>query len=112
MFLRVALNEPQCWFPFIVGDAVLNVFIFVSFNFIPFLMAVCCRQGMTLKSKGEFHKQAQRMWYPKCRMPVSQWLGDKHTKEDKARLKALGNVVMPQCAECAMHIIGHQAVGA
>lgn len=50
------------------------------------------------------------MWFPKCKMAVTKWLQASHTKEDVLRLKALGNVVMPQCAEAALHLMGARAL--
>ena len=65
---------------------------------------------MSLKKPIDFQKQARKMWFPKCKMAVTKWLQASHTKEDVLRLKALGNVVMPQCVEAALHLMGARAL--
>ena len=42
------------------------------------------------------------------RKPLLQdWLVQSQSEEDKMRLKAVGNIVIPRCARLAAHIMAH-----
>ena len=47
---------------------------------------------------------SQAPWLPGSRLPVHTWLVPDQTEEDAARLRALGNIVIPQCCRLALHL--------
>ncbi|CAE8728392.1 unnamed protein product [Polarella glacialis] len=44
-------------------------------------------------------------WNPNGAVPLHSWLSHTQTAEDKLRLKALGNIVFPRCAQRGVHCI-------
>ena len=73
--------------------------------------AVCLSllEGLELKTNEEIQRRANALWNPLGRVPVHEWLLRASTlsQVDSNRLKALGNVVMPACANLALHLMGH-----
>ena len=59
-------------------------------------------------SAEDMHRQAHQRWNNLGRLPLSQWLSDKFSDEDAARLKAIGNCVMPRVARLALHVHLHE----
>ena len=68
-------------------------------------------QGLQLQSPSDMHQSAHAAWNRCCKPPVSAWLLAKQSALDKERLKACGNVVIPQCARLALHIMGNHLCG-
>lgn len=46
-------------------------------------------------------------WNEVAKPPLLSWLASSSTKVAEARLKAVGNLVMPKVAYMAVNIIGH-----
>lgn len=54
---------------------------------------------------------AHRPWNPKGSLPVHQWLVQSQSNMDVLdvlRLKACGNIVIPQCATLALSVLAAQ----
>lgn len=51
---------------------------------------------------------AHRPWNPKGSLPVHQWLVQSQSNMDVLRLKACGNIVIPQCAALALSVLAAQ----
>ena len=66
-------------------------------------------QDLQLMTPHEIEKQAHMCYHFRERPPLSQWLQDSQNEEDKARLAAVGNLVIPRCASLAMHLLGSQS---
>lgn len=64
-------------------------------------------EGLQLQSSSDMHQSAHAAWNRCCKPPVSAWLLAQQSALDKERLKACGNVVIPQCARLALHIMGN-----
>ena len=62
---------------------------------------------MILKSKDELVAEVSRPWNPKGEVPMHSWLQESTSQSEQARLKALGNVVMPKQGAFALQILGH-----
>ena len=60
-------------------------------------------------SQSDIHAQAHQCWHFRKPPPLVEWLSQSHTKEDRERLCAIGNIVIPRCARLAMHVIGRAA---
>ena len=57
--------------------------------------------------KRKLEEQAELPWNPAAKSPLFTWLtATPHSALDQQRLKVLGNVVIPRCAELAMNLIG------
>ena len=62
-------------------------------------------QGFKLMTAAEIHKQANKC-FNLCNTPcVSQLMCHSRSKEDTARLCQVGNMVLPKCANLAMHVL-------
>lgn len=55
----------------------------------------------------EMESQALRAWNPSERPSLHTWLSSECGEEDQARLKAVGNMVIPQCGKLALHLLEH-----
>ena len=60
-------------------------------------------------SADDMRKRAQRPWNARARVPLASWLRAEAKAEDAARLRCIGNVVMPACARLALHVMAHRA---
>lgn len=57
---------------------------------------------MDLKPLADFSATA---FNPLNYLPMSEWLEKSQSENAQARLKALGNVVVPQCGELGMELL-------
>jgi hypothetical protein len=51
--------------------------------------------------------QARRVWNPAAKPPLEKWLVKKQSEQDRSRLTAVGNIVMPRVAQLAIHMLSH-----
>ena len=98
--------QPSC---FEADHQQFEVSVFIS-NLTKDLAWFAGRQGMTLKTATELRKEARRPWNASSAVPIIEWLHHKQSEQDVARLKACGNVVIPQCAAAALHVLGNHEV--
>lgn len=47
-------------------------------------------------------------WNVLGRVPLTSWLTEKCTNEQKQRLHTLGNIVLPRCSQVALHVFASQ----
>ena len=57
-------------------------------------------------SCAQVHGQANAIWNPQGKVPLSQWLCQTATDVDIERLKAIGNIAMPACCRLGLHLLG------
>lgn len=55
-------------------------------------------------TSAEMHQNCHQRWNHFGRTPLSSWLKNDVSPVDKERLKASGNIVMPRCAQLALHL--------
>ena len=65
-------------------------------------------EDFKLRTVEEMHTQANGIWNGDSKPELSKWLKAKQCPSDKARLKAVGNIVFPKCAQLAVNVIAHQ----
>ena len=53
-------------------------------------------------------QSALKPWNPKGSIPLRKWLRPTRNEHDDQRLKCLGNIVFPRCAQLAMHQHEHE----
>ena len=49
-----------------------------------------------------------RGWHEGSKPPMATWLSQEQSKEDKARLKALGNIVQPSVGFWALQVLARR----
>ena len=59
-------------------------------------------------SCAQVHTQANAIWNPQGKVPLSEWLRQTASDVDIERLKAVGNVAMPACSRLGLHLLGTQ----
>lgn len=64
-------------------------------------------QGMKLKTEEEMHRDAKLPWNPRGKPELTTWLLARQGQHDVARLKSLGNIVIPAQARVALHLLAH-----
>ena len=67
-------------------------------------------QGLDVMRGDEMQNQVSREWNPGSQIPLRNWMQDTQCPEDKARLKAVGNIVFPKSAQLALHIIAAEVM--
>lgn len=55
----------------------------------------------------EMMRQAKQPWLPGQKLPLHKWLVDSQSEQDKSRLQAIGNVVIPRCGRLGAHLLEH-----
>ena len=58
-------------------------------------------------TKEEMEARALSNWNEGERTPLHTWLTDQSTASDQDRLKRVGNIVIPRCAQLAVHLLEH-----
>lgn len=66
-------------------------------------------QGRTLEKVEQLQKWPEREWHTASRPPLERWLQDSSAPDDKCRLHALGNIVLPDMAHMALSLLAHGA---
>ena len=67
--------------------------------------------GTPLMEPLEMFEIARREWNPLSKPRLDTWLlRTGHDEDQKARLEALGNIVIPQCCRHACHLLARAAV--
>ena len=113
MFLFATKNSPTL-------TAVLKELLFFgqSRAMIVILRPFCFRECMCAKlvrfslqdsedklmKEADIHAQANYCFHFRSQPPINQWLTRQQSQQDKARLTAIGNMVIPKCARLALHI--------
>ena len=67
-------------------------------------------QDFKLKTVKEMNEQANADWNCESKPELSKWLKAKQCPIDKERLKAVGNIVFPKCAQLAVNVIAHEVL--
>ena len=70
-----------------------------------FAHALACWQGFKLKSAEQIHESANMCWNLRNQPAITTWLSNSQLSSDKERLRCGGNMVIPKCAQLAMHIL-------
>ena len=70
-----------------------------------FAHALACWQGFKLKSAEQIHESANMCWNLRNQPAITTWLSNSQLSSDKERLRCVGNMVIPKCAQLAMHIL-------
>ena len=52
--------------------------------------------------------QANEVWNRGSKPELSKWLKQRQCRGDSQRLRALGNVVFPKCAQLGVNVIAHE----
>eukprot|EP00435_Cladocopium_sp_Y103_P023636 s2702_g5.t1 len=68
-----------------------------------------CREVLELMTADEMRKASHKPWNATCKPDVADWLLVSQSQVDKERLKACGNIVIPQCAQLALQVIASAA---
>ena len=55
-------------------------------------------------SPADIQSLSQAPWQPHSRLPTHEWLVESQSDQDVARLRALENIVVPQCCRLALHL--------
>ena len=58
-----------------------------------------------LLSETELRQMPQSSWHPETCPPLHTWLANSQGSLDKQRLHAIGNIVQPNVARLAMHLL-------
>ena len=64
-----------------------------------------CQDKGNLMSKEEVHKYSAEEWQPQTKPQVLKWLQPCLTQDERERLKSMGNIVVPQLANFAAHLL-------
>ena len=64
-------------------------------------------EAVRLMSPDNMMLAAGRPWNKRGAMPLHNWLCGNQTAEDEMRLKCLGNIVIPRCAQLGLHQLVH-----
>lgn len=92
----------------------LPLFSFVPVIFLAFFVIYCgglmvilygCQIPANLMSKKEIHDLAGAPWQPKTAPSTVNWLQPSLGDGDAERLEAMGNIVQPQLANLAAHML-------
>ena len=67
----------------------------------------CITQDMTLRSSEDIMAQAHKAWNVPGKPPLNEWLLETQEADQKERLQAAGNIVIPQQAQLALQILAH-----
>lgn len=67
----------------------------------------CPFQGSPILTKFDVERESHEVWNEAGRLPLEQWLQTSMDKTARARLKAVGNIVLPRCGRLAMHLMMH-----
>lgn len=64
-------------------------------------------EAVRVMSANEIMRAAGQPWNRRGAMPLHKWLCEKQSQVDQMRLKCLGNILIPRCAQLAVHQIEH-----
>ncbi|CAK9032423.1 unnamed protein product [Durusdinium trenchii] len=64
-------------------------------------------QNLTLMTSDEMESRALEPWNHRDRPELHCWLSTECTQQDQQRLQSVGNMVIPRCAQLALHVLEH-----
>lgn len=66
-------------------------------------------QGRTIEPVENLQSWPEQSWHAASKPPLEKWLAESSSADDKSRLHALGNVVLPDMAHMALSLLAHGA---
>lgn len=84
-------------------QSILVVFICVQWS--STYIATACQDRSRLMTRDEIHRLPRRVWQPQSKPQTVDWLQSGLTSLEQQQLKSMGNIVMPQLANLAAHVL-------